>query len=512
MPDGQGQVGDLRPGLGRAHRGAARAVFAACTATPSGGVINVDHRGRAGGADGWRSACYGGSYDTWRAALKFGGQWGALNGIGDLSRFEHRRLPRPQRRGARPAERQGAASTSAPRRGAHAGGEQPAPARHAGPARPDARAGGAEPAAGDAAGDPVQHAQDDRARPGRRDAGPRTVRRPRGCRPSAWAGSRFVEQFLAIPLATQTPATHSGGVVNLDRTLRRAARCACSTTCSWAAGRCASRPASSTSAWPSTGGLRQQQRRRRARCGATRTTSVSSTDLFAQARVEIRRALVGARWACARARVAFESDRPLHRAPGNPDDSGAKTTARPRRWRASSSASSRTTSLYANCGRGFETPTFVELAYQNPPASGLNFALEASRSRHVEVGVKAIRAGACAAECGAVRHRHQRRDRRRPVERRAHHLQERRAHPAPRARARRRDCCRGAVRGARRLYLPERRRSSDATVRHAAWPVPPATCCLACRRPSSTRELRWRHAPTGFRVAARAAVPRPAWR
>jgi iron complex outermembrane receptor protein len=47
------------------------------------------------------------------------------------------------------------------------------------------------------------------------------------------------------------------------------------------------------------------------------------------------------------------------------------------------------TSLYGNVGRGFETPTFVELANRNV-GSGLNFALDASRSRHAELGAKTI--------------------------------------------------------------------------------------------------------------------------
>ena len=50
------------------------------------------------------------------------------------------------------------------------------------------------------------------------------------------------------------------------------------------------------------------------------------------------------------------------------------------------------TSLYANYGRGFETPTFVELAYRNA-GTGLNLDLVPSRSRHVEAGVKAVRPG-----------------------------------------------------------------------------------------------------------------------
>jgi iron complex outermembrane recepter protein len=46
-------------------------------------------------------------------------------------------------------------------------------------------------------------------------------------------------------------------------------------------------------------------------------------------------------------------------------------------------------SLYGNVGRGFETPTFAELANRNT-GSGLNFALDASRSRHAEIGAKLV--------------------------------------------------------------------------------------------------------------------------
>ena len=44
-------------------------------------------------------------------------------------------------------------------------------------------------------------------------------------------------------------------------------------------------------------------------------------------------------------------------------------------------------SLYANIGRGFETPTFAELANRTG-ASGVNFGLEASRSRDEREGAQ----------------------------------------------------------------------------------------------------------------------------
>ena len=44
--------------------------------------------------------------------------------------------------------------------------------------------------------------------------------------------------------------------------------------------------------------------------------------------------------------------------------------------------------VYANAGRGFETPTLIELAYRNTGA-GLNFALQPATSLTKEVGIKA---------------------------------------------------------------------------------------------------------------------------
>jgi len=44
--------------------------------------------------------------------------------------------------------------------------------------------------------------------------------------------------------------------------------------------------------------------------------------------------------------------------------------------------------VYGAIGRGFETPTFNELAYRPDGTAGLNFALRPSRSNNVELGVK----------------------------------------------------------------------------------------------------------------------------
>ncbi len=107
--------------------------------------------------------------------------------------------------------------------------------------------------------------------------------------------------------------------------------------------------------------------------------TVSNTDAFVQAAWDF-----AARWtltAGARSnRVRFRSEDHFI-APGNPDDSGgvdysATNPVLGVAWRATPSLN-----VYANAGRGFETPTFTELAYR-AVGTGLNTDLRAARSRH----------------------------------------------------------------------------------------------------------------------------------
>ena len=74
--------------------------------------------------------------------------------------------------------------------------------------------------------------------------------------------------------------------------------------------------------------------------------------------------------------------------PGNPDDSGSVTYIATNPVAGIAWHASRSINLYANVGRGFETPTFTELAYR-PASTGLNTDLLAARSRHAEIGLKA---------------------------------------------------------------------------------------------------------------------------
>src|SRR6266436_5289808 len=86
MPDGQGQAATFA--LGTAERiEVLRGPFSALYGNASGGVIVVD---TMDGPDTPMAEVdlLGGSYGTWRGALKVGGQFGAINAVGVLSRFQ----------------------------------------------------------------------------------------------------------------------------------------------------------------------------------------------------------------------------------------------------------------------------------------------------------------------------------------------------------------------------------------------------------------------------------------
>jgi len=206
---------------------------------------------------------------------------------------------------------------------------------------------------------------------------------------AAYGGHRDVRQYLAIPInPTQNAATHSGGVIDLDRDYGGGSlRLTRDTTL-------LGRPFNLTF-----GGELERMAERRlgfinnngSIAGLKRNEDdyVTSTGVYAQGEWRFAErwiALAGLRTS----RVAFRTADYFIIA-GNGDDSGRKS------YSATTPAAGilyRLTpaiSLYANYGRGFETPTFAELAYRTPgTGAGLNFGLAASRSRHLETGIKAI--------------------------------------------------------------------------------------------------------------------------
>ncbi|MBC7780512.1 MAG: TonB-dependent receptor [Proteobacteria bacterium] len=203
----------------------------------------------------------------------------------------------------------------------------------------------------------------------------------------AYAGDRQVTQYLAIPLAAQAAATSSGGVVDLDRGYSGLGLRWTRNT-QWAGRRF------TVSAGVDHDRLAEQRRgfvNNNGIAGALKRDEddeVSNTDVYAQFEWQATERL-GVLAGLRHSRVRFDS-RDRFVAPGNPDDSGAvnfsrTTPAAGATWRITPALNA-----YVNAGRGFETPTFAELAYRPSGATGLNFALQPSRSLHRELGIKAL--------------------------------------------------------------------------------------------------------------------------
>ena len=377
MPDGQGQAANFD--LGTAERiEVLRGPFSSLYGNASGGVIALETMDGPPVPTGEAGLLFG-SYGTWRGALKFGGQWGKLNGIGDVSHFET------------DGYRDHSAATrnllnAKLKYGLQEDGGVTVVANSL--RQPDTQ-------------DPLgltraQVAQDPRqATPealqfntrksvSQDQVGATLAHRLGGGRAElmGYVGQRGVQQFLAIPLATQSQVTQSGGVVDLDRDYGGGAlrwfRTVSSVEFSLGAEYDAmyEHRQGFINNFGEPGALKRDE-----------DNTVTSTALYAQAEWKATE-----RWllhgGVRTTRVEFESQDHFI-VPGNGDDSGAKSFQATTPVAGIVLRATPTTSVYGNLGKGFETPTFLEIAYRNT-GSGLNFDLNASHSNHAEVGVKTI--------------------------------------------------------------------------------------------------------------------------
>jgi len=382
MPDGQGQAATFD--LGSASRiEVLRGPFSALYGNASGGVINVVSED-APPAPELEGGLYAGSYGTRRAALKFGARRGTVGNVVNLSHFEsdgyraHSAVRRDQLN-AKLSFGSGAdtrltlvgMALHQPDTEDPLGLTAAQVAQNPRQATPEALTFNTRKSIDhDQVGATLEH----RFRSGAR------------LQASGWAGTRDVRQFLAF---AGTLPLSSGGVVDLERGFGGAALRMSGDR------ELGGRPLRLST------GLeyeRMDERRRgfennNGTAGALKRDEddvVQSVAVYAQ--VEWRFA---ERWSAhagwRASRVEFESSDAFIVA-GNPDDSGAVDYSATTPVAGLVFRLDRQTSLYANYGRGFETPTFAELAHRNA-GSGLNFDLVPSRSRHVEAGVKAVRPG-----------------------------------------------------------------------------------------------------------------------
>jgi iron complex outermembrane receptor protein len=384
QPDGQGQVSHFD--LGSAERiEVLRGPFAPMYGNAAGGVINIITQ--SGAQDPGVGADFSaGSYGTWRAATRAAGARGGVDGIVDVSRFEtdgyrdHSAARRDQGNAKVGIDMGGGTGLSVVANYVDI---------------PDAQ----DPSGltrAQVAADPRQAAatslQFDSRKTVRQNQGGATLNHRFGANTlaaSVYVGDRSVRQYLGLQGAT--PVTTSGGVVDLNTTFTGGSLRLSNEA------QVMGRPLVTT-----VGG--EYERMDQARKGFVNNfgaigdlrrdeddTAISS-GLFVQADwrfAERWSALAGIR----ASRVSFESaDHFIVPASANGDDSGSKTYDATTPSLGVLYRLAQTTSLYASYGRGFETPTFAELANRNN-ASGLNFDLQASKSRHYEAGVKSVLGG-----------------------------------------------------------------------------------------------------------------------
>ena len=199
-----------------------------------------------------------------------------------------------------------------------------------------------------------------------------------------YGGTRSLDNALSIPLAAQQAPTASGGIVAFQRNYGGLGAMVAhsvaldSRALRLTAGVEVDRMDEDRQGYLNLSGQRGALKRDEA-------NRVSNRDAYAQAALELDGGVTtsaGVRTS----RVQFTS-RDRYIATGNPDDSGSVDYSATNpvfglAWRAASDLN-----LYLNAGRGFETPTFTELAYR-AVGTGLNTGLAASRARHAEVGAK----------------------------------------------------------------------------------------------------------------------------
>ncbi|MCZ2497295.1 TonB-dependent receptor [Xylophilus sp. Kf1] len=202
-----------------------------------------------------------------------------------------------------------------------------------------------------------------------------------------YGGTRDVTQYLSF---SGVAANSAGGVVDLQRrygglglSWTHDMRTASGLPLSWTAGFSADRQREQRQGLVNNNGV----------AGALRRDEIDragNNDVFAQVDWQATanwRFIAGMR--NSRVRLAVD-DRYV--VPGNPDDSGAREYRQTSPVLGTVWSVADNLNLYANAGQGFETPTLAEMAY-SVNNTGPNFALDAAKSRQVEVGAKWQAAG-----------------------------------------------------------------------------------------------------------------------
>ncbi|WP_119155653.1 TonB-dependent receptor family protein [Caldimonas tepidiphila] len=206
-----------------------------------------------------------------------------------------------------------------------------------------------------------------------------------------YGGHRLVRQTLSIPPSAAPVTRGAGGVVDLDREYGGAglqwSRCGVRDSgLPWrlTLGVDIDRQTDERLGYDNNGGTQGTLRR-------DETNRAGNDDGYAQLEWDASERVTltgGLRTSRVRLSVADRYIRGV-----NGDDSGAALHEQTSPvlgvlWRASE-----TLNVYANAGRGFETPTLTEVAYRPDGNAGLNLGLQAARSRQVELGLRGRQGG-----------------------------------------------------------------------------------------------------------------------
>jgi iron complex outermembrane receptor protein len=209
---------------------------------------------------------------------------------------------------------------------------------------------------------------------------------------TGWSGTRETVQYQAIPVATQAPITHPGGVIGLERRYHgldaqwTARTRVLDRSFTVTAGATTDRLDEHRQGWQNfTGTGAAQVLGVQGALRRDEDNRLRSMDEYLQAVWEL--GAVSLTGGLRHSDIRFESQDNFIRG-ANGDDSGSKSFGATTPVLGIVFHASDTLNLYASAGRGFETPTFNELSYR-PGGPGLNFDLRAANSRQLELGAKA---------------------------------------------------------------------------------------------------------------------------
>ncbi|MGB8337916.1 MAG: TonB-dependent receptor [Burkholderiales bacterium] len=211
-----------------------------------------------------------------------------------------------------------------------------------------------------------------------------------------YTGTRDITQFLALPVGAQIPATNSGGVINLDRkfdgaNIRWTHQFAAPLTLT--AGVDLDKSKERRNGYENfTGTGAAQILGVQGNLRRSEDNSVQNLDPYAQIEWQPAKdwnVIAGLRYS----KVKFKSEDFFTNGPTNLDDSGSTDYTHTNPVLGVLYKINPQLNVYGNFGKGFETPTFAELAYKANAAgvlvSGLNFDLKPSESKNYELGLKA---------------------------------------------------------------------------------------------------------------------------